>query len=219
MVEITPIFATPFAVVPVAEAPQLNPALISLLRTRADEAHRDPATPADPRCFRGRETLFEWREPEIGALRMAMLGGACAAIMAVTPYTEAEFDALSVQARARVLIVRPDGCVPAGTAPMASWYAIYCVAAPSGPAVRADSGVLRLYGVRQTTMFVDAANWSLRTPYQTGHYVWRPVPGHMALFPASVAHEVALNRSAEELLLVAARLRFTGTGQVEAPPW
>lgn len=218
MVEIAPIFATPFAVVPVAEAAQLNRPLSSLLRSRADETQRDPATPADPRCFRGRENLFEWREPEIGALRVAMLGGACGAIMTVNSYSEAEFDALSVQARARLLIVRPDGCVPATAAPMASWYALYCVAAP-GDAARADSGVLRLYGVRQSTMFMDASNWNLRAPYRTGHHVWRPVPGHMAVFPAAVAHELALNRTGEELLLVAARLRFAAAGQVEAPPW
>lgn len=219
MVEITPIFASPFAVVPVAGAEPLNAALAALLRDRADAAHRDPAQPEDPRCFRGREDLFEWREPEIVGLSRAMLAGACAAIMAVNLYSETEFDGLGVQARARFLIVRPDGCMPATTAPMASWYALYCVSAPRQAAARADSGVLRLYGARQVTMFMDAANWRLRAPYHTGHNTWQPVPGQMAVFPASLAHEVALNRTAEELLLVAARLRFAHPGQAAAPPW
>ena len=219
MVEITPIFASPLAVVPVAGAERLNAPLAALLRRRADAAHRDPAHPQDPRCFRGREDLFEWPEPEIGGLSQAMVAGACTAILAVNAYSEAEFDALSVQARARFLIVRPDGCLPATTAPMASWYALYCVAAPPHPAARPDSGVLRLYGGRQATMFIDAANWRLRAPYGTGHYSWSPVPGQMAVFPASIAYEIALNRTADELLLVAARLRFAHPGQAAAPPW
>ena len=220
MVEITPIFATPFAVVPVAGAADLNPALAALFRARADEQHRDRASPDDPRCFRGREDLFEWPEPATLGLRQALLGGACAAVMAANALSVAEFDALGVQARARFVIVRPDGCLPAATVPMASWYALYCVAAPAaGAAARAESGVLRLYAVRHAGMFVDASNWNLRPPFGTAHHVWRPVPGQMAVFPGATAYEVALNRTAEELLLVAARLRFASAGQPSAPPW
>jgi hypothetical protein len=219
VVEITPIFATPFAVVPVAGAAELNPALAALFRARADEQHRDRALPEDPRCFRGREDLFEWPDSATLALSQALLGGACAAVRAANALSEPEFDALGVQARARFVIVRPDGCLPATTVPMASWYALYCVAAPGGPAVRAESGVLRLYAVRHAGMFMDAANWNLRPPFATAHHVWRPIAGQMVVFPGATAHEVALNRTAEELLLVTARLRFANPGQSTAPPW
>jgi len=57
-------------------------------------------------------------------------------------------------------------------------------------------------------MFMDAANSRLRPPFGAAHHVWRPVSGQMAVFPAAVAHEVALNRSDEDLVLVAARARF-----------
>jgi hypothetical protein len=219
VVEITPIFATPFAVVPLAAAAALNPALATLLRGRAAEEHRDPALPSDPRCFRGREDLFEWDEPTVALLRQAILGGACAAVMAANLYPEAEFDGLGVQARARLVIVRPDGCLPAASMAMASWYAVYCVAAPLRPSPREDSGSLRLYAVRQAMMFKDAANWRLRPPFGTGHHRWRPVAGQMAVFPASIAHEVALNRTEEDLVLVTARLRFAHAGQTAGPPW
>jgi hypothetical protein len=102
---------------------------------------------------------------------------------------------------------------------MASWYALYCVAAPTVAAARADSGVLRLYAVHHATMFMDAANWRLRPPFETGHHLWRPVAGQMAVFPAAIAHEVALNRTAEDLLLVAARLRFAHPDQGATPSW
>jgi hypothetical protein len=219
VVEITPIFATPFAVVPVAGAAQLNPALAALFQARADEPHRDLTLVEDPRCFRGREDLFEWPDPAILALREVLLERACAAIMAANLLSDSEFDALGVQARARFVIVRPDGCLPATTVPMASWYVLYCVSAPGGPAARADSGVLRLYALRHAGMFVDAANWNLRPPFATGHQLWRPVAGQMAVFPATIAHEVALNRTTEDLLLVTARLRFANRGQSAAPQW
>src|SRR6185437_8972931 len=172
---LVPIFATPFAVVQVAGAAALNPLLAALLPTRAAEGHRDPALPRDPRCFRSREDLFDWPHEAVARLRGEILGGLCAAVEAVNVYKEAEFDSLGMQARARFAIVRPDGCIPAATVPMASWYAVYCVAAPPAPAERVDSGSLRLYEVRQGTMFMDAANWQLRNPFGGAHHVWRPL--------------------------------------------
>jgi hypothetical protein len=208
-------------VVPIDGATELNPALASLFLSRAADAYRDPALPSDPLCFRSREDLFEWRGEPVGQLRAQMLAGICAAVKAANLYTEPEFDALGLQARARFAIVRPDGHIPASTSPMASWYALYCVAAPPGAPARADSGVLRLYAVRHGTMFIDAANCRLRPPFDPLHQTWRPIPGQMAVFPASILHEIALNRTDANLLLVGARVRFVSAGQDQQtmPPW
>jgi hypothetical protein len=216
---IVPLFATPFVVVSLGAAAQLNPSLAVLFTSRATEERRDPAAPADRLCYRSREDLFDWQDEAVGLLRREMLGGICTAVMAVNCYTDAEFDALGVQARARFTVVRPNGCVPAATAPMASWYALYCVAAPAPVPTRADSGTLRLYAVRDASMFMDAANWRLRAPFDRSHFIWKPVPGEMAVFPASILHEVALNRTETDLLVVAARVRFAHGGQTAMPPW
>jgi hypothetical protein len=216
---IVPIFATPFAVVPLAGAVDLNPALVSLFLSRATEEYRDPGAPRDPLCFRSREDLLDWQDGAVVHFNREMLGGICAAVMAVNLYTDAEFDALALQARARFAIVRPDGSMPAATAPMASWHALYCVAAPPRASARADSGVLRLYAVRDAGMFMDAANWQLRAPFSHAHQSWQPVPGEMAVFPASILHEIALNRTEANLVLVAARVRFAHAGQAALPPW
>jgi hypothetical protein len=215
---LVPIFATPFVVVSLGAA-ELNAALASLFLSRATEAYRDPAVRPDPLCFRSREELFEWPDEAVGHLRRQMLGGICAAARAANSYTDAEFDALRVQVRARFTIVRPDGSLPAATAPMASWYALYCVAAPPPVPARADSGVLRLYATRDARMFMDAANWRLRPPFSGSHHGWAPVAGEMVVFPASILHEVALNRAAADLLLVMARVRFAHAGQTAMPPW
>jgi hypothetical protein len=216
---IVPIFATPFAVVSISEATQLNGALKPLLMSRATDDHRDPAMPADRLCLHGREDLFEWQTEPVEDLKRALLAGLCTAVMEASGCSEAEFDALSVQARARLTIVRPDGCVAASSAPMASWYALYCVAAPATPPARSDSGALRLYAVRDGTMFIDASNWRMPGAFSHFHHNWRLVPGKMVVFPASILHEIAINRTTEDLVLVRIRARFSHAGQLALPPW
>ena len=215
---ILPIFATPLGVVSLG-GPNLNSELAALLRSRATEERRDPALPRDPRCFRSREDLFEWPDEAARSLRLAMLGGICTVVKALNLYPDAEFQALALQARARFTIVRPDGSIPAAIAPMAAWHAMYCVAAPPEAPARADSGALRLYGLRYGTMFLDASNWQLRSPFETSHQIWRPAVGQMLVFPAAILHEVALNRTDAELLLVSARVRFIHGGQQAVPRW
>jgi hypothetical protein len=216
---LVPIFATPFAVVSISAPADLNAALTTLILSRATEEYRDPSAPRDPLFFRGREDFFEWDSEAVAQLRWGMLGAVSGAVMAANCYPDAEFDALGVQARARFAIVRPNGGMPGTTAPMASWCAIYCVAAPPAAPTRADSAALRLYAVRHASMFLDATNCQLQAPFSVTHYVWRPVPGQMAVFPASILHEIALNRAAEDLLLVTARVRFAHRDQQAQPPW
>jgi hypothetical protein len=214
-----PIFAVPFGVVPLRNAPQVNPGLAALLASRATEEHREATMPRDPLCYRSREEVFEWDADEIRWLRSELLAALCGAVGSVNEYTEAEFDSLKVQARARFVLVRRNGCVMASSAPMASWFAIYCVAAPTPVPERADSASLRLYGIRQGTMFKDAANWRLRVPFADSHYLWRPVAGEAAVFPASLLHEITLNRGQSDLVLVMTRLRFAHGGEGPMPPW
>lgn len=214
-----PIFAIPFGVVSLRNAADTNPRLAALLSQRATEEHRDTAVPRDPLCYRSREELFEWEAEEIRWLRSELLAAACTLVRSVNECTEAEFDSLRVQARARFAIVRRNGSLPAASAPMTSWYAVYCVAAPATVPKRADSASLRLYGIRQGTMFKDAANWRLRMPYADSHYLWRPLAGDMAVFPASVLHEITLNRGEADLVLVMTRLRFAHGAEGAAPAW
>lgn len=217
-IAVIPLFATPFAAVPLGITPETNAELARLLAARATEAYIDPSARRDPLCFRSREDFLDWDEAPVRELRDRMISGICGAVLASSLSTEAEFDALRVQARARFVLVRPNGCVPVATIPMTSWAAVYCVAAPPVAPARRDSGALRVYALRHT-MFMDAANWNLRPPFAGGHYLWQPEPGHMAVFPASILHEIALNRSSSDLVLVMARVRFAHPSQTGTPPW
>jgi hypothetical protein len=218
-VNLVPILATPFATVTVPQAAELHPLLVPFFRERATPERADPAFRPDPLCFRSREDLFEWRDAPAMALQQALLAGVCAAVMDANAYPPGEFGKLGIHARARFAIVRPDGAIAAASAPLASWCALYCVAAPAPAAARADSAAVRLYAVRGGMTFIDAANWRMRPPFGANHHIWLPVPGQMAVFPASMLHEIALNRGDADLVLVMLRARFAHPGQPALPPW
>ena len=105
--------------------------------------------------------------------------------MAANLYTEEQFDALGMQARARFVIVRPNGALPPRKLPLASWCAIYCVCGPR-PQSRPAARQRRAAAVRATAS--AACSWMpptgpLRQPFTHGHHLWRPIPGEMAVFP------------------------------------
>ncbi len=214
---VVPILATPFGVVPLPAAAVLNPVLYSLFTSsmRAD----DPRPGQDPLCYRSRDDLLDWPEEPVRTLAAEIYRGVYTVINAVNDFTEAQLRSFTLQARGWFTVVEPDGAMPAINYPQAAWCAIYCVAAPETSAARQDSGILRLYESRLGTMFADATTSSMRLPFKPGHFGWRPEPGRLAVFPASLTHEIALLRSTQHLVLVTACLRFVAPGQQGVARW
>jgi hypothetical protein len=210
--------ATPFGVVPVPEAERLNQRLAAIFAARAAGAP-GASLATDSLCYQSRDDLLEWPEPEVQAALRALLRGVYAVVAAVNDVSPAQFDTFTLQARAWFTIVQPDGAVPARIQPLTSWCGVYCVAAPERSPTRFDSGALRLYESRLGTMFSDASNATLRQPYTPGHSLWMPVPGQLAVFPASVMHEIALWKGGAPLVLVMLRVRFVAPGQKGWATW
>jgi hypothetical protein len=212
-----PILATPFGIVPLPDAEAENPELAELFAARM---RQDGSVPrSDPLCYRSRDDLLEWPEGPVRRLTAAIFRGVHSVVNAVNEFTEAQLNSLTLQARGWFTIIAPDGRVAAASHPLTAWCGIYCVAAPEPSATRGDSGVLRLYESRLGTMFADATNATMRVPFTPGHYAWRPVPGQMAVFPASLTHEIALVRSPGQLVLVTVRVRFVAKGQQGLSRW
>jgi hypothetical protein len=140
-------------------------------------------------------------------------------VSAVNDFTREQLDSFALQARGWFTIIAENGQVASAHYPLTAWCGLYCVAAPEPSATRADSGLLRLYESRFGTMFADATNAAMRMPFTPGHYGWRPVPGQMAVFPASLTHEIALLRSPGPLVLVTVRVRFVAPGQQGMSRW
>jgi hypothetical protein len=212
---VVPILAIPFGVVPLPDAEALNPALTELFaaRMRIDPAGRSSL------CYRSGDDLFEWPDDPVRQLKPAIVRGVNSVVASVNDFTQAQLDGFALQARAWFTVVAQNGRVPAANYPLTAWCGIYCVSAPERSATRADSGLLRLYESRLGTMFADATTAAMQMPFTPGHYGWRPVPGQLAVFPASLTHEIALLRSAGPLVLVTVRVRFVAPGQQGVARW
>ncbi len=213
---VVPILATPFGVVPLAETDTLNPALAALFAARM---RADGAQLRNPLCYRSRDDLLEWPDAPVPRLADSILRGVKSVVSAVNDFPESQLNSFALQARGWFTIVSPNGRVAATSYPLTAWCGIYCVAAPEPSATRADSGVLRLYESRLGTMFADATNATMRMPFTPGHSAWRPVPGQLAVFPASLTHEIAMVRSSGQLILVTVRVRFVAPGQQGWARW
>jgi hypothetical protein len=216
---IVPLFATPFGVLPLANAADLNRALRTLFAARATEAARAAGGRHTAHTFVSRDDLAQWPEEPVREALRGILAGVRVMARAVSELDDARFAALRADARAWFTIVHPEGSVPARCYANSSWLALYCVASPEPSRARLDSGVLRMHESRPGPMFQDAADSALRVPYRRGHYTWRPVPGQMALFPAALTHEIALVRSGAALVLISARVRFLASDHSWMPSW
>jgi hypothetical protein len=215
---VVPIFATPFGIASLPDSVVLNPVLAALL---AERAGRDGVDPAGGPAYQysGRDDLFEWPDEPVQRLKSGIINSVVAVVRSINDFSDAQLASFRIQTRCWYTIVRTDGCVPSTSYPNAAWCAVYCVAAPPPSAMRFDSGVLRLHESFRATMFSDATTTLTHMPYQPGHNTWRPVPGQVAVFPASITHEVAMVRSEGELVLVSALVRFVAPGQTGMPWW
>ena len=213
--EVVPLFATPFGVVTLSAARSATAALAGLFTTRALEAGAGPPTGA----FCSPDDLGQGQEPPVTQLLQEMLAGVTAVAASISDLDAAQFSALRREARSWFTVIWGNGYLPPHSHPNTSWAAVYCVAAPPASPTRQDSGVLRLHEFRPGGMFVDSAQGARRMPYRPGHCTWRPVPGQMAVFPATIVHEIALLRADTPLILVTARVRFVGVDQPWMPPW
>ena len=214
---VVPILAMPFGIVTVPEADALNSTITDLFTAHALADDSRPRQ--NPLCYHSHDDLLEWPVDAVRQLSGDLLRGVCSVVGEINDFTEEKFRALDLQARAWFTLMKTNGRVPATSYPLTAWCAIYCVAAPQAPTTRLDSGVLRLYESRPCSMIADASTAQMRLPYTPGHHGWRPVPGQMAVFPASLTHEIAPLRSAGELVLVTLRVRFVGPGQQGVGRW
>lgn len=204
--DVAPLFATPFAAVNTGAERDFNMRLASLCQSRRSASAGDPSR--DPLHFRSGDDLLDAADATASELKRLIVGQASAVVASLNSMGAAEFGKLNIQARGWCSVVQRNGHVPSQHFPGASWLAVYCVQAGESDAGARTAGVLRLYERRLGTIYRDASTWNLNSPYRYGNHTWTPVPGHMALFPAHVPHEVSVVRADTSLMLVFAVIRF-----------
>ena len=205
---IVPLFATPFAAVDTGAGRDFNLRLANLCESQLSAPGRPADSSRDPLHYRGSQDFLESAEATAVELKRLILGQASSVVASLNNIGATEFARLHIQARGWCSIVLPNGHIPAQHFPGAAWLAVYCVQAGEPDAGSKSAGVLRLYEKRLGTIYRDASNSELKSPYRYGSHTWSPVPGWMALFPAHVAHEVSVVRSATALILVFAMIRY-----------
>lgn len=215
-VNVVPVLAIPFGVVRLPGAEALNASLAERFEAWAAMDRRPQRNAL---CHHGADDLQDRPEPPVPELVAQMVAGAQAFVRAVHDGPNDPLRALRVETRAWYSIVRPNGHIGTTSYPLTAWCAIYCVQAPPVSEARYDSGVLRLHESRMGTSFADATNTMMRVPFTPGHYTWRPVPGEMAIFPATLQHEVATIRSNGSLIVATMRIRFVGEQQTGMSRW
>jgi hypothetical protein len=217
-VVLQPIFATPFGTARLPVEPATNQELVRLFESRVvDDATTSPAN--NPLYFESNDDLVRWQEVATQSVCQMMLRATAQVVAATNTYTEHEFGELLIEARGSYRIVRANGCIPARSYSHATWCSMYCVAAPELDSLRADSGLVRLYETRYSSMFIDGSTWRMRPPFAQGHHTWRPAPSQMCVFPASSMHEVACIRGSGSLVLIVLLARFAMASQPPLPPW
>src|SRR6267154_5827027 len=107
---VVPIFASPFGVVPLPRARELDPALGALLAARA-AGDGDPSRAANPLCYRSRDDLLDWADPTMQSVAADILRGVYTIVAAVNPLSEAQLRSFAPQARAWFTIIRQDGAL------------------------------------------------------------------------------------------------------------
>ena len=205
---IAPLFATPFAAVNTGADRDFNLRLARLCESQPSAPSRPDDPKRDPLHFQSRDDFLESADATAVELKRLILGQVSTIVAGLSSIDAAEFGKLFIQSRGWCSIVQPNGHVPAQYFPSASWLAVYCVHAGESDAGYKSAGVLRLYERRLGSMYRDASNSELKSPYRYGNHTWTPVPGWLALFPAHLPHEVSVVRSATSLILVFAKIRF-----------
>jgi hypothetical protein len=213
---IMPILATPLGIASIPGSAELNLQLRDVFARRMQSGSR---TPQNPLRFLSDDNLMDWPDQPVRTLSEAIVGAVYAFLGGVSDIDNAHLRSCKLETRAWFSVLRTNGSVPAANYPLTSWCAIYCVTAPPPDNDRTDSAVVRFYESRLGSMFQDATNAVMRIPFSSSHYAWRPEAGQLVIFPASLTHEVALLRAAGELVLVTARMRFTGPGQQGFARW
>jgi hypothetical protein len=213
---IVPILATPLGMGILPEGAGFNAALAALIEARA-AADRRPQRSA--LCYLGEENLLDWPEAPVQDMLGAIVRRVYDFVASLNEFPAGQLESFRIEARGRAVIVRPNGAMSAVQHALTAWCAVYCVAAPPPTVERADNGAVRLYESRLGTMFSDATTATMRLPYLTGHCAWRPEPGGLLLFPASLTHEVAPLRATANLVLATLRIRFVAPGQTGVGRW
>lgn len=195
-IQVTPGFATPFIVRHLPDCQALNEELKNLFLAREKEGARYqekvPTLTLKVKTFESEFGLFNWPEACVQRLKRFFFDTLGQALVQVNGCKQEDLAQLRIYNHTWFHITRPGGYMGTHNHPMASWSAVYCVDAGSDDPENIDSGVLRFHDPRgSVTMYMDAGNNHMVSPYEPGMRNYKFKPGQLVMFPSFLMHEVA----------------------------
>ena len=190
MAEILPFFAVPFGFAKLDDCGPLNQELRALFLTRSAEggehANPRPLTQRNPQVFESNFGLFRSTERPIQQLKEFCWRHLIKFVCDLNGYDDAMRSRLLIYSDAWFHVTRRGGFFGLHNHPNASWSGVYCV----DPGQR-GSGLLTFVNPMLTsTMYLDAANASMRGAFASGVRQIDLEPGQLVLFPSWVLHDV-----------------------------
>jgi uncharacterized protein (TIGR02466 family) len=210
-VQLSPLFAVPFATARLAPCEPLNGELEALFLAREDAEHRNPTPSHIPQAetFESRFNLFRWPEPCVQELRRFMLDAVARTVTEATTLTTQDLARLKFQNHTWFHITRYAGSFIAHNHPLASWSGVYCVRAGEEVPDQPASGVLRFFDPRQgADAYSDPANTHLRPAFALQRLEVRLAAGDLVVFPSYLFHEVAPFYGSDRRVTVATNCWF-----------
>jgi uncharacterized protein (TIGR02466 family) len=190
---LSPVFAVPLAEARLTPCERLNGELEELFLARESDEHRNPMPSHIPQAetFESRFNLFLWPEGCVQQLRRFMLDTVAQTVLQASALRPQDLARLKLHNHTWFHITRPAGSFVAHNHPMASWSAVYCVKAGSGPPDRPRSGLLRLFDPRSgADSYRDPGNANLHPAFAVRPIELRLVPGQIVVFPSYLFHDV-----------------------------
>ena len=190
MAEILPFFAVPFGFAKLENCAPLNQELRTLFLARSAEggehANPRPLTQRNPQVFESNFGLFRSNERCLQQLKEFCWRHLIKFVCDLNGYDDAMRSRLLIYSDAWFHVTRRGGFFGLHNHPNASWSGVYCV----DPGQRGSGLLTFLNPMLASSMYLDAANASLRGAFASGVRQIDLEPGQLVLFPSWVLHDV-----------------------------
>lgn len=210
--KINPIFATPLIMTVLPNMDKLNQELKTLFESIESSNIRNsqPAPTTRINIFDSEMDLFEWEDDAVKNLKRILLPICEQTIQSLNGYNFELTSRFSTSVDSWFHITNDHGYISPHIHSNASWSAVYYVDDGLPDATYEDNGVIRFLDTRTgANMYLDAGNYGLKEPFNSGAFVVKPENGTFIMFPSYLSHEVAPFKGKGKRISIAMNFSFT----------
>ncbi|MEQ1512270.1 MAG: putative 2OG-Fe(II) oxygenase [Lysobacteraceae bacterium] len=213
-INVFPAFAVPMAETFHPEPTALNAALIRLILALeaqgAGYRNPDPVVHQPQGLFESEFEFFARDEACVQALRVWVWSTLGDFLRDINSSLAAGTKGLQIASHTWFHVTRDGGYFGYHNHPMASWSGVYCVADGDPSPDFSNNGCLVFpHPQVATSVFLDAANATLRWPFSHGNFVLNLKPGQLVLFPSWLGHYVTPFHGSGQRITVAFNAWFS----------